>query len=86
MISRMAAPGRKRRRRSKYPDDLTGEVLEIIANGDVVLLNEVLQGISSIERACVLKATNINSSFLGYTSGDTACTKQLASLTVPVMF
>ena len=67
----MAAPGRKRRRRSKYPDDLTGEVLEIIANGDVVLLNEVLQGISSIERACVLKATNINSSFLGYTSGDT---------------
>ena len=61
-ISRMAAPARKRRRGSR-------EVLEVIANGDAVVLNEVLQEMSSIERAYVLKATNVNSRFL--VSGDT---------------
>ena len=49
----MAAPARKRRRGSR-------EVLEVIANGDAVVLNEVLQEMSSIERAYVLKATNVN--------------------------
>ena len=58
----MAAPARKRRRGSR-------EVLEVIANGDAVVLNEVLQEMSSIERAYVLKATNVNSRFL--VSGDT---------------
>ncbi|CAH3109017.1 unnamed protein product, partial [Porites lobata] len=60
----MAAPGRKRRRGSKYSDDPTREVLEVIANGDAVVLNEVLQEMSSIERAYVLKATNVNSRFV----------------------
>lgn len=67
----MAAPARKRRRGSKYSDDPTGEVKEVISNGDAVLLNKVLQEMSSIEQACVLKATNVNSRFLGYASGDT---------------
>ena len=71
-ISRMAAPARKRRRRSKYSDDSTRKVLEVIANGDAVVLNEVLQEMSSIERACVLKAATVNSHSLGCARGDTA--------------
>ena len=59
----MAAPARKRRRGSKYSDDPTREVLEVIENGDAVVLNEVLQEMSSIERADVLKATNVTSRF-----------------------
>ncbi|CAH3193246.1 unnamed protein product, partial [Porites evermanni] len=60
----MAAPARKRRRGSKYSDDPTREVLEVIANGDAVVLNEVLQEMSSIDRAYVLKATNVTSRFV----------------------
>ncbi|CAH3185894.1 unnamed protein product, partial [Porites evermanni] len=67
----MAASARKRRRGSKYSDDPIRKVREVISNGDAVLLNKVLQEMSSIERACVLKATNVNSRFLGYASGDT---------------
>ena len=67
----MAASARKRRRGSKYSDDPIKKVREVISNGDAVLLNKVLQEMSIIERACVLKATNVNSRFLGYASGDT---------------
>ena len=67
----MAAPARKRRRGSKYSDDPTREVLEVIANGDAVVLNEVLQEMSSIERACVLKAATVNSHSLDCARGDT---------------
>jgi len=68
----MAAPARKRRRGSKYSDDPTREVLEVIANADAVVLNEVLQEMSSIERACVLKAATVNSHSLHCARGDTA--------------
>lgn len=71
-ISRMAAPARKRRRGSKYSDDPTRKVREVIADGDAVLLNKVLQEMSSIERACVLKAATVNSRSLGCASGNTA--------------
>ena len=68
----MAAPARKRRRGSKYSDDPARELLEVIANGDAVVLNRVLQEMSSIERACVLKAATVNSHSLGCARGDTA--------------
>ena len=68
----MAAPARKRRRGSKYSDDPARELLEVIANGDAVVLNRVLQEMSSIERACVLKAAIVNSHSLGCAGGDTA--------------
>ena len=68
----MAAPARKRRRGSKYSDDPARELLEVIANGDAVILNRVLQEMSSIERACVLKAATVNSHSLGCARGDTA--------------
>ena len=68
----MAAPARKRRRGSKYSDDPPRELLEVIANGDAVVLNRVLQEMSSIERACVLKAATVNSHSLGCARGDTA--------------
>ena len=68
----MAAPARKRRRGSKYSDDPARELLEVIANGDAVVLNRVLQEMSSMERACVLKAATVNSHSLGCARGDTA--------------
>ena len=68
----MAAPARKRRRGSKYSDDPARELLEVIANGDAVVLNRVLQEMSSIERACVLKAATVNSHSLGCARVDTA--------------
>ena len=68
----MAAPARKRRRGSKYSDDPARELLEVIANGDAVVLNRVLQEMTSIERACVLKAATVNSHSLGCARGDTA--------------
>ena len=68
----MAAPARKRRRGSKYSDDPARELQEVIANGDAVVLNRVLQEMSSIERACVLKAATVNSHSLGCARGDTA--------------
>ena len=68
----MAAPARKRRRGSKYSDDPARELPEVIANGDAVVLNRVLQEMSSIERACVLKAATVNSHSLGCARGDTA--------------
>ena len=68
----MAAPARKRHRGSKYSDDPARELLEVIANGDAVVLNRVLQEMSSIERACVLKAATVNSHSLGCAGGDTA--------------
>lgn len=50
-------PGKKACRKKYYPGDPAKEVLKVAIEGDVVLLNEVLQELSSSDRASVLKAT-----------------------------
>ena len=52
-----AVPAKRACRRKYYPGDPTKEVVKAAIQGDVVLLNEVLQELSSSDRASVLKAT-----------------------------
>ena len=52
-----AEPAKGACRRRHYPGDPTKEVVKAAIEGDIVLLNEVLQELSSSDRASVLKAT-----------------------------
>ena len=52
-----AVPAKRVCRRRYYPGDPTKEVVKAAIEGDVVLLNEVLQELSSSDRASILKAT-----------------------------
>lgn len=52
-----AVPAKRACRRRYYPGDPTKEVVKAAIEGDVVLLNEVLQELSSSDRASILKAT-----------------------------
>ena len=52
-----AVPAKRACRRRYYPGDPTKEVVKAAIEGDVVLLNEVLQELSSRDRASILKAT-----------------------------
>ena len=52
-----AVPAKRACRRRYYPGDPTKEVVKAAIEGDVVLLNEVLQDLSSSDRASILKAT-----------------------------
>ena len=52
-----AVPAKRACRRRYYPGDPTKEVVKAAIEGDAVLLNEVLQELSSSDRASILKAT-----------------------------
>ena len=57
-----AVPAKKACRRRYHPGDPAKEVLWAAVKGDVVLLKEVLQELSSSDRASVLKATDDSTS------------------------